>query len=182
MVTEISEVVLTRSILEECSLDLKKKKIKHEMPALGIMVETPGCALGLERYSESCDFFSVGTNDLLQYLMAVDRNNNNVSELYNPYHYSFLKVLQEIVVSSKKKKIPLSICGEIASDPNFTLLLLGLGFRSFSIALPLVKKVKKILSSVTIQESENLVKKIFKLSASEKYSEIESYLFNDHMQ
>ncbi|MBP9885923.1 MAG: phosphoenolpyruvate--protein phosphotransferase [Leptospiraceae bacterium] len=181
MVSTVSEVIKTKKLIEECKSDLRKKRIQYADVNIGIMVETPACALALDQFAKECDFFSIGTNDLLQYTMAVDRNNHYISDLYNPYNLSFLRILSMIIETSQKYKIPLGICGELASDTNFTILLIGLGLKELSVSLPLVKKIRKIISRMDILQAEVLAKKIMKLSEEEKYVEIDSFLFNKHI-
>lgn len=181
MVSALSEVIETRKLIEECKSELSKKRVKFSNVKFGIMVETPASAISLDLFAKTCDFFSVGTNDLLQYMMAVDRNNHVVSDLYNPYNLSFLRIMKSIVDVSAKYDIPLGICGELASDTKFTILLIGIGFRELSISMPLVKKVKKLILSMDLKHSEKLVEKIFKLSEEERYGEIDAFLFNKHM-
>ncbi|MBK6608435.1 MAG: phosphoenolpyruvate--protein phosphotransferase [Leptospiraceae bacterium] len=181
MVSTISEVIRTKKIIEDCKADLKKKNLEYKDIKIGIMVETPACALALDQFARECDFFSIGTNDLLQYTMAVDRNNHYISDLYNPYNLSFLRTLHMIIGASNTFNIPLSICGELASDTNFTILLIGFGLRELSVSLPLVRKIKKIVASMDIQQAQLLAEKVLKLSEEEKYTEIDSFLFNKHI-
>ena len=181
MVSTISEVIRTKKIIEDCKADLKKKNLEYKDIKIGIMVETPACALALDQFARECDFFSIGTNDLLQYTMAVDRNNHYISDLYNPYNLSFLRTLHMIIGASNTFNIPLSICGELASDTNFTILLIGFGLRELSVSLPLVRKIKKIVASMDIHQAQLLAEKVLKLSEEEKYTEIDSFLFNKHI-
>ncbi len=181
MVSTVSEVTETKKLIEDCKADLNKKGIVYKDVRIGIMVETPACALALDQFAKVCDFFSIGTNDLLQYTMAVDRNNPHISNLYNPYNLSFLRILKMIIEKSDKHNIPLSICGELASDTNFTILLIGLGLKELSVSLPLVKKIKKIISSMDITQAQILAQKVLNLAEEEKYIEIDSFLFNKHI-
>ncbi|TGK00612.1 phosphoenolpyruvate--protein phosphotransferase [Leptospira semungkisensis] len=183
MVTSVAEIRKTKAILEECKRELSAKKEKfNKKIKLGVMVETPSAVSSMDVLAKEVDFFSVGTNDLLQYLMAVDRNNANVSNLYNPFHISFLRALSQIVETAWKYEKPLSICGELASDTNFTILLLGLGFRELSVALPFVSSIRKILGSVGLKQANFLLKKIMDLSEEEDYEAIEAFLFSKHLE
>ncbi|HMV43389.1 MAG TPA: phosphoenolpyruvate--protein phosphotransferase [Leptospiraceae bacterium] len=181
MVSSISEVIETKKLIVDAKMELRRKGIDYKDVNVGIMVETPACALALDQFAKECDFFSIGTNDLLQYTMAVDRNNHYISELYNPYNLSFLRLLKMIIGASNTHQIPLSICGELASDTKFTILLLGLGLRELSVSLPLVRKIKKIISSTDISQAQILAEKVLNLSENEKFVEIDAFLFNRHI-
>ena len=181
MVNNISEVRQTREILESCKCNLRKSKIPFSASIkIGIMIETPAAALAIDTFAGECDFFSLGTNDLLQYTTAVDRNNIYVSDLYNPYHVSFLRLIRNSVKTASEMQIPISICGEIASDTHLTVLLIGLGLRDLSIALPFVNEVKRLICSVDIKQAEELADKVMDLAAREKYEMVHAYLFNRH--
>ncbi len=181
MILNLHEVRDTKKLIDECEQELKNKSIPYKRAPLGIMIETPGCAIAADSFAKEVDFFSIGTNDLLQYVTAVDRNNPYISNLYNPYHIGFLRLIQNIANVSIQNKIPLSICGELASDTNFTILLLGFGLKELSVSLPLALKISKIISSIELAWASKLLKQVLVLSEAEKYSEIEAFLFNKHI-
>ncbi|MCB1191592.1 MAG: phosphoenolpyruvate--protein phosphotransferase [Leptospiraceae bacterium] len=182
MVTQKHEIMETKKIIEECKMELKSKGEYYDLNLrFGSMIETPSSVICLDQLAKESDFFSIGTNDLLQYTMVVDRNNPYIPDLYNPLHLSFLRSLSTIVKQSEEHRIPVSICGELASDINFTILLIGLGFRELSVAKPLVRKIKTIIRAIDINQAQKLVKHVFKLSEAEKYQQIMSYLFNKHL-
>lgn len=177
MVTTVQEVIQTHSIINEVRKELTLEGIPYEenIP-LGIMVETPACALGLENFLPLVDFISVGTNDLLQYTMAVARNNFSVSDLYNPYHIVFLEIMEQIAKISQKKKVPASICGELAADAPMVGLLIAMGFREFSVSPPFLDLIRSKIQSTKLKEEKNKLKKIKNLSKQERYLEIEGLL------
>lgn len=182
MVTQKHEILETKKILEECKNELRSRNIKFDKNVrIGSMIETPSSVVCMDQLAEESDFFSVGTNDLLQYTMVVDRNNPYISDLYNPLHLSFLRTLSRIVKEASEYKKPLSICGELASDINFTILLIGLGFRELSVSKPLIQKIKNIIRAIDIKQAQKLTKHVFKLSEAEKYQQIMSYLFSKHL-
>lgn len=145
------------------------------------MIETPACVFMLDSLAKESDFFCVGSNDLLQYIVAVDRNSSVLSDLYNPFHFGFLKTLEKIARFGRENNFPVSICGEIASDTNFTMLLVGMGYRSLSISVPTARKVAKIISGSTIDHCLKLYNKVIDLSSREKYQELEAHLFHKHL-
>ncbi len=177
MVTTVSEILETRKLWKECELELEAQgfAFSPKVP-FGIMVETPASALNLPFLGKHVDFYSVGTNDLLQYLLAVERNNHLISELYNPFQLVFLLVLKNIAETAKAQKIPVSICGEVASDPFFIPILIGLGFKEISCALPLIDTIKKCVTEVSHWKSKELLDAIITLSGEEKYAEIDTLL------
>ncbi|WCL50943.1 phosphoenolpyruvate--protein phosphotransferase [Leptospira sp. GIMC2001] len=177
MITVISEILKTKELIEECRSELNSEG--HEVSSkidLGIMVETPACAIGLEDFIKHVDFLSVGTNDLLQYLMGVDRNNYTISDLYNPFHIVFLQTLERIAIVAKKKKIPVSICGEIATDPDMTGILIAMGFRELSVSPPFLPIIQERIYQCKLKDEKNFLKKVKTLSMAEKFFELETLL------
>jgi|JI8StandDraft_1071087.scaffolds.fasta_scaffold00120_21 phosphotransferase system enzyme I (PtsI) len=175
MITTLSEILQTKALWKQCIDELKEQGIEiNKSIPFGIMVETPACALNLPFIGKHIDFYSVGTNDLLQYLLAVERNNHTVNDLYNPWQVVFLLLLKNISEVAKSQKKPVSICGEIGSDPMFTSVLIGLGYRDLSCALPLLKKVRTKVMECSTWKSKLLAEQVIDLAAEEKYAEIET--------
>ncbi|MCX7678199.1 MAG: phosphoenolpyruvate--protein phosphotransferase [Spirochaetes bacterium] len=174
MISTVEELIRSRHIIRECMDELKYKGIAfNENIPLGIMIEVPSAVLCADKLAKYADFFSVGTNDLVQYTLAVDRISERIAYLYNPLDLSVLRFLKQIVETSASLQIPLSICGEIAGEPKYTMLLLGLGFREFSMSTAYLYQVKRIIRTVNITECEELVAKLMQM---EKTSEIEEML------
>lgn len=174
MVCSLEEVKKTRDLLAEVQDDLATEGVAYDpkMP-LGIMVEIPSTALTIDSYVPHVDFFSIGTNDLIQYTCAVDRTNEHVADLYNPAHPGVLKLIKMILDCAGKNDLPVSMCGEMCADPTFVVFLLGLGLRSFSVPPPIIPEVKKIIRSVTITESEDIAREVM---AMDNEREIITYL------
>jgi phosphotransferase system enzyme I (PtsI) len=176
MISTVEEIIWARKITNEAKEELKNEgKDFDDNIELGIMIEVPSAAINSERLAKHADFFSVGTNDLVQYTLAVDRIGEQVAYLYNPVDLAVLKMLKLINESSKRKNIPASICGEMAGEPLYTMILLGLGFRSFSMAATYMYPVKRIIRSVTIKECEELVDTLMDI---ETTSDADSFLQN----
>lgn len=175
MITTRSEILQTKALFAECLEELKTTglSITKKIP-LGIMVETPACALNLPFLGNHVDFYSVGTNDLLQYLLAVERNNHLVGDLYNPWQVVFLLLLKNIADVANSQKKPISICGEIGSDPMFTAVLIGLGFRDLSSALPLMREVGEKVQEISSWKAKLLAEQVIALAGEEKFDEIET--------
>ena len=178
MISTIEEIVEARAILKTTMNELKKEGIPfNENIPIGIMIEVPSAAIDSDILGKYCDFFSVGTNDLVQYTLAVDRINESIAHLYNPLNHSILKLLKIIVESADKNSIPLSICGEIAGEPMYTILLMGLGYRIFSMSSNLMHAVKRIVRSVTIKECEELASELMEIENSKAIQKkLESYM------
>ncbi|MFM1872757.1 MAG: hypothetical protein RL398_2179 [Planctomycetota bacterium] len=157
MITSKSEVVRCREVLDQIIQDLRESGEAHDTEIeLGVMVEVPAVVHILEDILPIVDFISVGTNDLVQYLLAVDRDNQRVAKMYDPFHPAVLRVLGQIARAARAANVPASICGEIAGDHLLTPLLVGLGYRELSMAPVFLPRVKLMLRSFRIEECEAL--------------------------
>ncbi len=161
MISGLTELRRAKEIYEEAKEDVKKKGQPFDPELeLGIMVEVPSAAITADVLAEEVDFFSIGTNDLIQYSLAVDRDNKEVAYLYEPLHPSILRLLKHIVDSAKQNKIKVGMCGEMASDLRYIYMLLGLGFDQLSMVSSMVPWIKEIVRSVRYKDAVELVDKL----------------------
>jgi phosphotransferase system enzyme I (PtsI) len=128
--------------------------------SVGMMIEVPSAALMADEFAKEVNFFSVGTNDLIQYTLAVDRTNERVAGLFCPAHPSVLRLVRNTIRSGARSNISVSVCGEMAGDPLYTLLLLGLGLTIFSMNGPDVPEVKKIIRSTTLEHAKQVARRV----------------------
>ena len=163
MISGIEEIRLAKGIIDKVKKELIEEKVdfKHNIP-VGVMVEIPSLALIADIAAKEVDFFSVGSNDLIQYTLGIDRGNANVSYLYRPTHLAILILLERILKSAEKNKINVTICGEIAGEPKYIAALLGLGYRHFSMSPAYLLRAKMIIKRLSIKECKNLIKKLKK--------------------
>jgi phosphotransferase system enzyme I (PtsI) len=156
MVTTVEEVEQARIILKSCYADLKKEgvTVPEALPPLGIMIEIPAAALAADSLSVVADFFALGTNDLVQYTIAIDRGNDQVANLYNPLNPAVLRLMEFAIQAGLRAGIPVSICGEMGADPRYTPLLLGLGIREFSAGHATVPRLKQRIRALRISACE----------------------------
>lgn len=172
MITTIEEIKQTRALIEQCRQELKQEKKPVYTLPLGAMLETPSFAYFIDEVSKYLDFLSIGSNDLLQYTMAVDRNDPKLWKLNQPYHLSFLRLLHRVRKDAKKQNIPLGICGEIASIPEFCVILIGMGYKEISVSPYIFARIKHLLSSIYRGEMRQLYRQVLSLAKQEKYPEI----------
>lgn len=161
MITSHEELMAALSILDQAKRELKAedKEFDKAIP-VGVMIEVPASALVANRLAKQLDFLSIGTNDLIQYTLAIDRIDESVNYLYDPLHPAVLKLIQLTLTAGKQAKIPVSMCGEMAGDPRYTRLLLGLGLRHFSAHPATVLDVKSIINSSSVKKLEPQCKRI----------------------
>jgi len=160
LVTSVHEFRRTRYLLRDAMEDLDDLGIPYnpDIP-VGIMVEVPAAVLLADAFAREVDFFSIGTNDLIQYTLAVDRTNERLASMYHPTHPAVLRLVRMVVKAARRKNIPVSCCGEAAGDIEFAPLLLGLGVRTLSITSSSIPLVKRLIRSVTMKQCERLAKK-----------------------
>jgi phosphotransferase system enzyme I (PtsI) len=174
MISGVEEIRQTKAILEEVKKSLVKERIAFDRSIkVGAMIEIPSASGISDILAKEVDFFSIGTNDLIQYTLAIDRINEHVSYLYKPLHPAILRIIREIVQSAHQAKIPVAICGEMAAEPLYAIVLLGLGLDEFSMNPISIPKVKKVLRMSKFEETRTLVERLFQFSTA---SEIESYV------
>ena len=157
MVTTIGEIRRTKELIEECKKELKKENIPYDKNfKVGIMVEVPSAAVLANEFAREVDFLSIGTNDLIQYLMAVDRGNDLVADLYQEFNPAVVKTISFIVNEGKKEGIEVSLCGEMAADTLAIPLLIGLGLESLSIAPTTILYAKRIIRYISYDSAKKM--------------------------
>ena len=150
MISGVEELKEAKRILEECKEELRKERKRFdENIAVGVMIEVPSAALIAEILAKECDFFSIGTNDLIQYSLAVDRADEKVAYLYEPAHPAVLRLIRNVIRDAHIQGIWVGMCGEMAGDPLFTPLLVGMGLDEFSMPPPSIPKVKELICEIT---------------------------------
>ncbi len=174
MISGIEELNHAYEVLDEVRQELRTEGVtfREDMP-VGIMIEVPSAALTADILARKVDFFSIGTNDLIQYTIAVDRGNEKIAYLYEPFHPGVLRLLKAVIENAHEVGIPVGMCGEMAGDPVATLILLGLGLDEFSMSSVGIPEVKRIIRSVTISEAEELVGTVMEMRS---YQEVDSFV------
>jgi len=176
LITNLQELMQAKMILRDVMEDLDEESIPYNKDMqIGIMIETPSAALIGSMLARDVDFFSIGTNDLTQYTLAVDRGNELVSTLYSPVDPAVLRLIRTVIQDAYKAQIDLSVCGEMASEPEYIMLLIGMGVRTMSLATPMIPEVKQIIRSVTVEDCNNIARKILSMNSERQIS---SYLRN----
>ncbi len=174
LVSTIMELRQARMVLADAMEDLEESGIAFDRDIqVGMMVEVPSAVMLMDRFVEEVDFFSIGTNDLIQYCLAVDRSNKDVANLYTAADPSVIRMIEMAVTSAKKADVPISMCGQMCGDPMYTMLLLGIGLRSLSVTPAAVPEVKRVCRSVTIEKCEEVAEYVRGL---ESAREIKTYL------
>jgi phosphotransferase system enzyme I (PtsI) len=166
MISGAEELARANVVLDECKAELRKKRTAFdEKLEVGTMIEIPSAAATSDLLAQECDFFSIGTNDLIQYLLAIDRVNDRIAHLYEPTHPAVLRTLKTIVDEAHRAKIPVSVCGEMAGDPVLVPLLLGLGVDALSMTPPLIPAVRYLVRAMKMADAKKLAKEALGMSS-----------------
>ncbi|MBI5360212.1 MAG: phosphoenolpyruvate--protein phosphotransferase [Planctomycetes bacterium] len=169
MIATVEEIRQVKAILEQVKSELRRSNVQFsDNLQTGIMIETPSAAITADLLADEVDFFSIGTNDLIQYTIAVDRINEKVAYLYQPAHPAILRLLQNVIAAGKKHNKRVAMCGEMSGDPLYTILLLGMGLMEFSVTPTSIPTLKKIIRSVTMDEAKKTCEKALTLKTSEE--------------
>lgn len=169
LISSLTELLEAKALINEMKKELSQNQIPFSNQVrVGCMIEVPAAALIADLLAQECDFFSIGTNDLTQYTLAVDRNNQAVSFLHTPTHPSVIRLLKLITKEAHNYGIPVSICGEIAADPRFTPLLLGLGIHELSVSACHIPAVKNVIRRMNFAEAKRLTQYVLTLKTSEE--------------
>ena len=164
MVISVSEIQRVQKLVEQAKVELTHEgKEYSDDVQVGIMVETPAAAVVSPLLSQYVDFFSIGTNDLIQYTLAVDRGNAQIANLYNPFNPAVLRLIQRTIQSARERGIWAGMCGEMASDPYAAVILLGMGITELSMSAPSIPHVKEMIRSVTSTQAKELLADVMKM-------------------
>jgi phosphotransferase system enzyme I (PtsI) len=172
MVTELEEIVEVKAAYAEVKAELRRERVKFDESApLGIMIEVPAAAALTDILVKEVDFLSIGTNDLIQYYLAVDRSNEFVSYLYKPLHPAVIRLLQSVIQAALREGKEVTVCGEMAADPLLALVLLGFGLRNFSMNPIFIPRVKKALRSIACRTMERAVEEAMRFRTAQEVEE-----------
>ena len=182
MISGSEEIIATKALINEVTEELESRNVPYakNIP-LGSMIEIPSAVIAVDSISKHVDFLSVGTNDLLQYLLAIDRTNNKVAYLYQPVHPAVLRSLQSVLKSARKHQIPISVCGEITGEIKYVPILLGLGFRELSMNAGAIPRVKELVRQLNLKDCDSLVEESLKSDSIEEIEGLVTQFLKSHL-
>jgi len=160
LITTALELRQAKMVIGDVMEDLEEENIPFNRSLkIGIMIETPSAALTAATLAKEADFFSIGTNDLVQYSLAVDRTNERVASLFTPAHPAIIHMIKDILKVGRRQGIEVSLCGEMAGEPEYTILLLGLGLRIFSMTPPRIPQIKRVIRAVSLEKAVKIARR-----------------------
>jgi len=171
MISSVSELEDSQRLIHQAYNELREEGYLVKLPPIGVMIEVPAAVYQARELAARADFLSVGSNDLTQYLLAVDRNNAQVADLYNSYHPAVLQALQAIVTAAHSEGKTVSICGELAGEPGAALLLMAMGYDVLSMNSTNLPKVKSVIRSISLEDAEQILEKAMKFSDAKSIKE-----------
>ena len=167
MIGNVQEIRSAKEILAEAKRELLEKGVAFDRSIpMGIMIEVPSAAITADLLAREVDFFSIGTNDLCQYTLAVDRMNEKIKDLYDPYNPAVLRLISYVIGQANKNNIHVGLCGELAADPSATLLLAGMGLEEFSMNAPSIPAIKNIIIRNSLETARAVYKKVMEMDHS----------------
>jgi phosphotransferase system enzyme I (PtsI) len=177
LVSTITELREAKRIIADVKQEMAEAGVEHnaELP-IGVMIEVPAAAMMADVFAGEADFLSVGTNDMIQYILAVDRANENVAHLYQPLHPAVLRIISQLVRAAEAEQVPLELCGEMAANPLHAIALIGLGIRTLSLVPGSIPLVKHAVRSIELERVRSLMKDAMRLTSS---IEVEELLANE---
>jgi phosphotransferase system enzyme I (PtsP) len=164
MITNVPELDASTALITRVYNELLEEGYKVKMPPIGAMIEVPAAVYQARELAARCQFLSVGSNDLTQYLLAVDRNNARVADLYQAFHPAVIRALQHIVHEAHAEGVNVSICGELAGDPGAAILLMAMGFDVLSMSATNLPKVKSVIRGVTLAMAKKLLAEVLAMT------------------
>lgn len=182
MISGVEEFDKIMEIFEEVKQDLRNEGIDFdESIPIGVMIEVPSAAMTSDILARKVDFFSIGTNDLIQYTIAVDRGNEKIAYLYEPFHPGVLRLIKIVIENAHNQGIPVSMCGEMAGDPLATVILLGLGLDEYSMSASSIPEVKSIIRSITMLEAEEMAGSVMEMRSFNEISKFVSQWMEERL-
>lgn len=172
MVTQLGELREAKALLEEAKEELRRENQRfNEDVAVGIMIEVPAAAMAADLLAPEVDFFTIGTNDLIQYLLATDRNNDHLSYLYDPIHPAMIRCMKFVVEKAHEAGVKVGICGEMASDPQYLILLLGLGFDELSMNPVSIPLIKQMIRAIAFSDAKQIIENCLGMPTAQEINE-----------
>ena len=174
LITNLKELRQAKMLLADVREDLEEEGIHASTDIkVGIMIEVPSAAIMARQFAKECDFFSIGTNDLTQYVLAVDRSNERVAGMYTPGHPAVLRLIRTVTDTAREAEIEVAVCGEMAGEPRYVPVLLGLGVQVFSVSSATLLEIKKVIRSITMDQAKEVCEKVFRFDSDR---EVDAYL------
>jgi phosphoenolpyruvate-protein phosphotransferase (PTS system enzyme I) len=174
LITNLKELRQAKMLMNDVREDLEEEGVEFDPDLkVGIMIEVPSAAIMARHFARECDFFSIGTNDLIQYTLAVDRSNERVAGLYTPGNPAVLRLIRMVVEAALEAKIDVAVCGEMAGEPTYAPVLLGLGIHTFSVSPATLLEIKKVVRSMTMDQAREICERVYQFDSDR---EVDAYL------